>query len=161
MLAGTSLCNLSVTLGTQSSRPAYVSCTLLDDACWTANTTPAASLAQTYVQLPYDPTPGFDESAQVMAAATTIIAPLPPADQELLLLLSAMLRHIVRASSRGCEASIAQICRCGCKRTMAGLAHSDCAVTLQAGCLAASGTARKSHINCKDPEYCGQRTGRS
>lgn len=160
MLAGTFLCNLSFTLGAKSPCPAYMSCTLLDDACWTANTTPAASLAQTYVQLPYDPTPGFDESAQVMAAATAIIAPLPPADQELLLLLSAMLRHIVRASSRGCEASIAQICRCGCKRKMAGL-YSDCAATSQAGCLTASGTARMSHINCKDPEYCGQRTSRS
>jgi len=48
-----------------------------------------------------DPT-GVNEGAK-MAAAAHALSPLPPADQELLLLMVSMLRHTANASHSGCE----------------------------------------------------------
>lgn len=49
---------------------------------------------------PYEVDPHSPEPAQFLSAAS-LLDPLPPQDQELLLLFSALLRHVVRASATG------------------------------------------------------------
>jgi hypothetical protein len=71
---------------------------------------PLSFRAQVYAKLPYADSPGVPEGMQ-MAAAAHVLSQIPPADQELLLLMAALLRHIVKASGPGCEPEIVQIGR--------------------------------------------------
>ncbi len=59
---------------------------------------------------PYDVSSSVPEPSQFLAAAQ-LLDPLPPSDQELLLLFSALLRHTVRASGgAGCEEAVKGVC---------------------------------------------------
>ena len=63
-------------------------------------------------QLPFARPSGIPE-AQQLASAAASLSGLPPPDQELLLLFSALVRHIAKASRGGAgyQDQLAHICR--------------------------------------------------
>lgn len=106
---------------------------------------------QVYKELPFAQLPGVPENTQVASAMHTL-APLAARDHELLVLFSAVLREVAKASAPGCEEELVHICRWLVQLLLSRLASkptAEEAVMSFLWCLIRNDSAFAAAIQCK------------